>query len=146
MNMTLGELVEATTLDEGGSVGWNEFWDTHAHSNEWATHAQVLAASSYYQRPVVTVTSMGARTVATPGVEPAAAPLFVMLSMASVLVPGRAEPLAAHHYEGLCMDEVSRIDPSSICDAVDGTVVTVCYLRVCRRMSRRRKWWRRVQP
>jgi hypothetical protein len=126
MNMSLGELVASTAIGDGRLLGWDEFWDLHAASNEWATHAQLIAASSYYQRPVVAVTSMGAQTVVAPDVDPSAPPLFIMLSMASVTVPGHADPLAAHHYEGLfVITEVSHIDPSSIRDAVDGGMLTV---------------------
>lgn len=126
MDMTLGELVASTATGDGRLLGWNDFWDLHRDSNEWATHAQIIAASSYYQRPVVVVASMGAQSVVAPGVDPTADPLFLMLSMASVTVPGREEPLAAHHYEGLfVVIEVSHIDPSSIRDAVDGGMLTV---------------------
>lgn len=116
--MTLGQLVESTALEDGRTVGWNEFWNHHANSSEWATHAQIIAASSYYRRPVVVVTSVGPESIVGPGADPTAAPLYVMLSMASVVVPGRTERVAAHHYEGLFVVEVSHYEGRRF--AVDG--------------------------
>lgn len=112
--MSLGDLVASTALGNGRLVGWTEFWDTHACTDEWGSHVQLIAASALYRRPIVVVTSVGEQTVAALGVDPAAKPLYVVFSMASVVMPGRTESLAAHHYEGLFVVEVSPIDPPSV--------------------------------
>jgi hypothetical protein len=110
-DFTFGDLVGM------GRVGWrenvpsDEFWTAHTSSNEWAGHVQLLSASALYGRPILVFSGAAVEEVVWPGVDPAAPPIHILRTAATITPPPQISPVPIewHHYDALLVVEVRTI-------------------------------------